>query len=240
MLKVLRLIAVLVVVLTLTACSAPILKKEQAEGLKTIGVVSLLPEQIVYHKVGITVFNNELITKPIGKLFNASAQSSAVTEIVKFSGRTAKVLDVDTGTLAKRYRSGALVMSRDVERIKSDLVDLAKKNNLDAIVVTAERHDSENGVDGVKILFAASMSDVRAVSVRAGMTISILDANGSVIGSASPGGRYGLGKTVSRPNGGWTYKLSENLDPDTEAFLRKTMQETVSMEVAATLRQIGL
>jgi hypothetical protein len=229
----------LITLVLLSACGAPVLKKDQADTFKRVGIVSLLPDQMTYHKVGITAFNNELITKPVGSLLNGSAQDAAAGEIVKTAGRNVKVIAVDISSLAKRYRSGAIVMSWDVERIKSDLVELIRKNNLDAIVVVAERYDSGNGVDGVKVYFVAGLSDIRAVSIRTGMTISVLNATGEVIGISNVGGRYSSTRPVSKPNGAWSYKLDENLDQDTQQFLVRATQQAIAADVQSSLNQLG-
>jgi hypothetical protein len=229
----------LIAALMLSACAAPVLKKEQADSLKAIGVVSLLPDQMAYQKIGITVFNNEFVNKPIGDLLNLSAQTSASAEITKFSGKTAKVLSVDTKALARRYRSGSIVMSYDVERIKGDLVDLAKQNNLDAIVVIAERFDSENGVGGVRAFFLAGLGDIRSASIQTGMTISVVDAKGVIVGLTNSGGRYAASRSITRTGGAWAYKLEDNLDQATQDYVLKNMQSAIAAEVASGLLRVG-
>jgi hypothetical protein len=229
----------LIAALMLSACAAPVLKKEQADGLKAIGVISLLPDQMAHQKIGITVFNNEFVNKPIGDLLNLSAQTSASAEITKFSGKTARVLSVDTKALARRYRSGGFVMSYDVERIKGDLVDLAKQNNLDAIVVIAERFDSENGVGGVRAFFLAGFSDIRAASIQTGMTISVVDAKGAIVGLTNSGGRYAASRSITRPGGAWAYRLEDNLDQATQDYVVRSMQSAIAAEVASGMLRVG-
>lgn len=227
------------VLLILGACSAPVINKEQADGLKNIGIVSLLPDHVAYHKIGITVFNNEYSSKPVGDALNRSAQNSVVAEVKKYPNKSVQVLEVDSKELAKRYRAGSLVMSYNVERLRNDLMGLAKQNKLDAIVVVSERFDSENGVGGVRVFLAAGFGDIRAASIQAGMTVSIVAADGSILGINNSGGRYGIYRAISRPNGAWSYRLDDNLDDATHQHVSKHIQTAVAEDVASSLRQVG-
>ena len=230
---------VLLVALLLVACSAPVINKEQTVGLKSIGVVSLLPDQISYQKIGVTVFNNEYVNKSVGDALNRKAQISAVAEIKKYSDKTAVVLEVDANTLAKSYRSGALAMAYDVERIRGDLISLAKQNKLDAIIVIAERFDSKNGIDGVRVYLSAGLKDIRAATIQTGMTVSIMAADGGILGVKSAGGQYGMNRAISRPNGAWSYKLDDNLDEATLQHISKNVQSAIAEDVATSLRLAG-
>ena len=224
-----------VVVAMLTACAVPTMKPEQAAMVRNVGVISLLPTDLVYDKIGVTVFNNERATRPIGDAFNSAARLGA-ERVLKAGGRTVVPLSVDTRALGVQLYSRSLVMRFSSERIQKQLAALAKENKLDAIVLVAETFDSDNGLRGVRLFLRAGFGDIRFATARPDLSTTLVDANGEVI--AIKGNAIGV--AVERPQRQpWAYSLEENLDAGTNEFVSATMQRIIESVVADRVREMG-
>ena len=155
--KAFRRLFVLLLAVMLTACAAPKLTQQQAASIKSVGIVSLLPQELKYRKIGITVFNNEFKSLPVaGDAFNVHARLSAEQYLRQSGKYQVKQIQVsDVNAMAARLNARTLVMSHNVERIDKELADLAKANNVDAVVVIAENFDAERGIFGVTMAMRA-------------------------------------------------------------------------------------
>ena len=71
-----RHLATLILAVLLSACAAPKLSPEQAGTIKRVGVISLMPQEVKYRKIGITVFNNEFKSMPGDEVFNDTARAT--------------------------------------------------------------------------------------------------------------------------------------------------------------------
>jgi len=219
----------------LCACTAPVLQQEQAGGLKRIGVVSLLPGELAYDKIGITVFNNEFATRPVGDGFNVAARDAAGRFLLA-RHKTVVQLPVDVAPLAQRMRSAVIVWDSSAEAIRPELVELARRHRLDAIVLIAENHDGDQGRRGVRAFLRAGMGDIRAAEARADIKVLVLDPNARLIAWQADRGVSALTRADGAP---WAYQLESNLDEPTHVEAATTMLRLIRNTVASQLSTMG-
>lgn len=211
------------------------MQPERAASIQRVGIVSLLPSELRYDKIGVTIFNNEHIERPVGELFNAAARGTA-QRIFESSGRQVVQLAVDVPALAKKIRSAGIIFDSPVEQISDEVIALAKTHKLDAVVVIAEAYDSDNGIRGVRMFLRAGISEIW-FSVASGEVMTTL-----VDPKAKRLSGRGRGVTVAleRPNGQpWKYALQENLDRETEERVQAQIVTNIEYGVAQHLRYMG-
>jgi hypothetical protein len=211
------------------------MKPEQASKIKTVGIVSLLPAELSYQKIGITVFNNEYAKRPVGDAFNSAARFGA-ERALKLSGRDVVQLEVDVPVLAKRIRSGMLHFDSPAEYIQDDLQRLVERHKLDAIVLIIESFDAENGINGIRMFFRAGFGNIETAI---GMPdVSTLAVDTRIKRLASGGRAFSF--TAKRPDGRpWVYKLEDNLDTATHDYISRLMQSGIEDTVARNVRAMG-
>lgn len=221
----------------LGACSTPApMKPERAASLKRVGVVTLLPDALTYEKIGITVFNNESSSVPVGDVFNLAAWSGA-EKAIKRPGREVIRLQVDIPKLAKKLRSGIIHFDSAAEFIEDDLLALVKQHRLDAVIVIAQAFDADNGVRGIRMFFHAGWGAIDAAVLMPAVGIVSVDER---IKRLAYGCCDSPNISVTRPNGQpWQYKLEANLDPDTHAYLTRAVQEAIETHTERNIRSMG-
>lgn len=219
----------------LAACSTPNMPPERAASIQRVGIVSLLPSELRYDKIGVTIFNNEHIERPVGEMLNAAARSTA-QRILESSGRQVVQIAVDVPTLAKKMRSAGIIFDSPVEQISDEVIAMAKTHKLDAVMVIAEAYDSDNGIRGVRMFLRAGISEIW-FSVASGEVMTTL-----VDPKAKRLSGQGRGVTVAleRPNGQpWKYALKDNLDRETEERVQAQIVTNIEFAVAQHLRYMG-
>ena len=228
----------LVSVLLLGGCTAAKLQPEQLGTIRNIGVVTLLPDEIRYTKIGITVFNNERQSEPIGQAFNEAARRSAEKALQRIPNRRVTLITDGPASLAASYYSRSMVMSDSTERIQKELAQLAQANGLDAIVVVAEVFDSDQGRAGIRVFLRAGFGEIRFAALLPDVVLHVVDKSGKVLARdyeqliALPARRAG-----DQP---WDYQLDANLDAATRAKLLADMERAIGQSVAAKVERVGL
>lgn len=223
----------------LAACSAPVLKPEQAASLKRIGVVSLLPSELPYEKIGVTVFNNEFASRPVGDSLNVAAREAAERRLVA-QGKTVVQLPVDVPALAQRVRSGAIIFDSPAERIGKELSAMAAQHKLDAVLLVAQSFDADTGprgVRGVRVYLNAGLREIRSADVRAHIMSILVDPQAKALGAQ---GRGGVGPATRAKGAPWAYVLEENLDEATHRQNLDMMLRLVEGSVSAQMIGMGM
>lgn len=239
--KAFRSLFVLLLAVMLTACAAPKLTQQQAASIKSVGIVSLLPQELKYRKIGITVFNNEFKSLPVaGDALNVHARLSAEQYLRQSGKYQVKQIQVsDVTTMAARLNARTLVMSHNVERIDKELADLAKVNNVDAMVMIAENFDAERGIFGVTMAMRTGFGDIRAAAAMAGIQVAGVTAGKDIFMSSYP--NPGMGAVVTRPDGKpWSYKLEENLDEATHQKIVNALRPDIAGMIDSAMTNAGM
>ena len=220
----------------LTACASPTMKPDQAKSVMTVGVVPLLPEDLSYQKIGITVFNNEYAKRPVGDAFNIAARQGA-EKALKQSGRTVVQLEVDTHLLAKRVKSSVINFDSPAENIKNELLPLVDKYKLDAVVLILESIDLEHGINGIRMFLRAGIGSIDSAVVMPDVETLVVNKDIKMIGYR--GGRS-LHFAVKRADDApWNYRLEENLSSATHLKISDMVQSAINESVADDITTIG-
>lgn len=210
----------------------------QAAAIKNIGVISLLPTSVVYQKIGITVFNNERVEKPVAMALNDAARAGAESAFKRIN-RNVKQLDVNVPEARALFKPGPIVFSWPPEKAKAFLVNLAKDNNLDAICVVHEVFDAENGLAGVRYFLRGAFDGIGRHGIQADTDTQLYDAKGNILKSSSSGmnGLY----SVDRPDGKyWTSKLEDSLDAATQEKVLASMRKIIETKTSGQVMVMGL
>jgi hypothetical protein len=219
----------------LVACGTPVMKPEQASSIKRVGVISVLPSELSYQKIGITVFNNEYAKRPVGDAFNQAARSAAESVLTQ-KGREVIQIEVDVPTIAKRLRSGAIIFDSSAERIEDVLLPLIKQHRLDAVLLVNEMFDSENGINGVRIFLRAGLNNIRGALAQPHVGTILVDTRVKLLASQGEVGSFAQDRANGHP---WVYRLEDNLDPATQERVAAAMRNTIRSSVAYQVQSLG-
>lgn len=219
----------------LTACASPVMKPEQAVSIKTVGVVSLLPSELSYQKIGITVFNNEYAKRPVDNAFNLAARQGA-ERALKQSGRNVIQLDVDTNLLAKRIRSSTINFDSPAENIKNELLPLVEQYKLDAIVLIMESFDPENGINGIRLFLRAGFGSIGAAVVMPDVQTLVVDKEIKKLAYDGRPVRFAAKRADGAP---WVYRLEDNLSASTHQHISDLVRNSINELVAGNIVTMG-
>lgn len=226
-----------VVALVLTGCTAAKLQPEQQSSIRRIGIVSLLPTELRYAKIGVTVFNNEFKSYPVGDVLNEAVRISAQRSLQRMPNRSVLQLRDGMAALSASYYSNSLVMSQATERIQAELSQLAKTNGLDAILVVAEVFDGDQGRAGVRVFLRAGVGKIRSASLMPDVVVHVVDKSGGTLATD-----YARAIGVPARRAGeriWEYPLEANLDDSTRARVLADMERALGDNVAFKMERLG-
>ena len=175
----------LFVVVFLSGCSQAPISSEAASSIRRVAIVTLIPEEITISRIGFTVFNNKYVNLNLDGALEKTVD--LVTRKRLSTTRkdwTVVPISYDRQTLIARVQRRTLVMSLSVERVRSELVELAQRNNLDALIVlTSASYDRPAG-NGLGIWMRTFTSNVSDVTVHANISVVIVKKEGAFAGSA--------------------------------------------------------
>lgn len=223
--------------LALTGCTAQKLQPTQLDSIRSIGIVSLLPTELRYTKIGVTVFNNEFQSQPVGDALNEAARTAADAALRKVASRKVLQLRSDVPRLNARYYAKSMVMSDSTERIQEELRSLAQANGLDAIAVIGEVFDSDQGRGGVRIFLRAGLGDISDAALLPDVVVQVVDRTGKALAVdyLEP-----IALSAKRPdNLPWEYRLEKNLDAPTRARMLSDMERAISGSVVSKFERVG-
>ena len=223
-----------VVALQLAGCKSPP-KAAPRDPIKVIGVVSLLPDELSYQKFGITVFNNEITTRPVGEIFNTAARAGAASAL-SYGERTVIQESVDAPQLIKSMMSFPGNLDRKLEQINDDLQTLITKDKLDAIIVVTQTFDPPKGINGVRVVVRAGMGYITKVEVMPHIAVIVMDKNLNRLGMSETTASYAVERANDEP---WKYTLAENLDGSTLEKINKLMQNALQSGVEQAVGSVN-
>lgn len=231
----------LAVALALTGCAAPRLSQQAEQQIKTVGIVTLVPEKANFTKIGLTVFNNEYAQIEMGEQINATIQGTLTKQLaVVRPGWKVKPVSYPRTEWIQRMNASGFFVSSPQERLAKDLTELARVNQLDAIVVVNKYRPENVHGDGVGILLRTlSLSSVGDAYVTSYLYANIVNSKGEV--QAASWGSSPLPPKVIDPKAyGIQYKLADNNDPALQDRLRKDIVDQVAKVTADLVKRLGL
>lgn len=215
------------VVLILAGCGAPAKKAAPPPPVHRVGIVSLLPTELSYQKFGITKFNNERTSRPVGDVFNDAARAGAQSAL-RLSDRSVIQLSVDAPRLARHVQDYPGALDRKIEQLEDDLLPLVAEHKLDAIVVVIENIEKGKPINGIRVVVRAGMGYITKTEAMPHITMLSLDRNIKVVSMSQVTSSYPANRASDEP---WVYTLAENLNAATHDQLTKLMQNAIQSEV---------
>lgn len=228
--------ALIAVVLTLSGCAAPApIVPERMSNLKRVGVLTLLPSELNFRKIGTTVFDNESVLSPVGSSFNDTAFQT-VSIGLKSPGRLIVKLNDNQNLLEKRVRSNVITFDSPAENISTELSKMVAEHSLDTVVIVAQNFDSDRGIRGIEFTMRTAFGANQPPMARAGLTTIVVDSKIKAVAQ-----RYEPAiLIVQKPNKTpWTYSLNDDLDVLTKKHIVEIVNEAVAMALKAHLASMG-
>lgn len=229
----------LLVAALLSGCAAPRLSVTAEQQIKNVGIVSLIPEDASFIKIGLTVFNNERGVIAMDGKITSTVEAALTKELSKSRPQwSVKPIAYKRDELIAQLKSGAMVMRYQEENIKKELSALARANKTDALVVVTAYRPVEALGDGVGVtLRTLSLSSIGNAYVNSFISLTMVNPDGVVIASGFDRDR--MQKEIDPKTFGLHYKLADNQSPEILAKLREAIAEQLSQSVQANAKALG-
>jgi hypothetical protein len=204
--------------LTLSGCASTPqhLTEENQNKIKNIAIISLVPENVNFDRIGIISFSNKYTEFDMGGKVTDTILSVSQERIAKFHPSwIVKSVDYDRTDLLAKVKSGNGFRPT---LAKETFADLARKNNLDAILVVRASANEEDNLrkefeendlrEGLNVLLKYNNFDVKPqLTIRANLGIGIFGTNGEVMAAGAVPAKLDNIETLDAED----YDLSDNM-----------------------------
>lgn len=230
----------LLLALLLPGCAATRLSDEAEKQIKSVAIVSLVPEMAHFEKIGLTVFNNERGEIDMGDQISSTIKFVATKRLaVARPAWNVKTVNYDRAALIKRLNASGMVMAYNEERIEKELADLARSNHLDALVVVSAYKPENSHGDGVGVLLrTTSLSSIGNAYVHSNVSLKIIGPSGNIVAVSS--GQSPAVKRIDPSAYGIKYKLSDNFNPELIDRLRLDIAEHLAQTITQKFDRLGM
>lgn len=233
----LRRLALIFCTVVLVGCASQPLSQEQLQAIRSVGVVWLMPDQVTFQKLGVTVFGNEPSTFDMGEPLEPLVVRAVTDRVAgtrpKWSVRPVRY---DAAALLRQARSGGLVFVSDVERIGPDLAGIASADGVDALLVFVPmRWDNAPyfGGEGLGV-WRRALPGLDSPILHANFALHVVDGRGQVLASDVSIDRANPIR-VAAPD----YAREVPTDPQTAARLRADLRALALGNVRARAQALG-
>jgi hypothetical protein len=217
----------LAIVLLLSGCaSAPQHLTDQSKsGIKNIAIVSLVPNNVNFEKIGI-FSSSDIYTKfDAGSKVTDSVLYVSRARIAKsYPGWTLKNIEYDRSALLAKLNT---VSGFDTASAREAFADLARKNSVDAIFVVRAAADRQSDMqqdnqeyylrEGMSVLLKDNNigGDAKLV-FRANLSVTILGKDGNVMAAGLVPARLDQAKKFDLDEYGVSLDMTRNTRPETQ------------------------
>ncbi len=204
--------------------------------MKSVAVVSLLREDVPVQKIGLTVFNNDDRTVPMGGELNKVA-TTVIESRLKLVRPTwvVKPSNADGAKLSQRFGSAGSSWSSHTGTIKSDLAALASSAGVDALFVVIDTTLENERGKGVGIVLRALPGMEPIALVHANVLVVLVDRDGNEITN-----RIGSGSTSMKASDlGLTADLSSVGQPEVQKALQMQWRTKLRANTAMAMERMG-
>jgi hypothetical protein len=227
-----RLLCMLAAIALLSGCAAPHLSAEADAKVSRVGVVVLAPEEVVYQKLGLTVFGNESTKFDMRGQVEEAIRTTAVKRLqVSRPNWEIKSIPYDRASLIRSMSGNGLVLSSALERIEGDLAKLATSASVDLLLVFTEARYDRIGGAGVGITERALLGGGELTLVQANVAASLVDRSGRIVAGAANGFNMDAWRIDARVHG-----LSI---PLTASAVERVTGDLVRLLVLNTTKRMG-
>jgi hypothetical protein len=222
-------------VLVLAGCAAPRLSPQDDAKIARVGILVLVPEQLAYDKLALTVFGNETSTFDVGDRVNEAIRTTAATRLS--AARPAwqiKQIRRDRERLVERLRVRSLVMSNELERIEVDLAQLAKDEDVNILLVFKETNYDRLGGAGVGVMERSQLVGGPLTLLQGNLGAYLVDGAGRIGAAAN----MGFDMDFWRIDGS-EFGLSRPLSAQAAATLAAQLERLVIVNTNKRMTQLG-
>lgn len=173
----------------LSACATGPRTAESDAGVRNVTVVTLLEEKAPISRVGLTVFNNEVVEVDQGGELNRLSRRLVEQHLRdKRPDWVIKDAGVDSTMLAKKNREGGVSWTSFTGNISDDLRRVAKATGADLVFVVLDTTMENSPGRGVGLtLRTVSLSSVSNALVHAHVLLTLVDKDGKELTNRSGG-----------------------------------------------------
>ncbi|MBC7918985.1 MAG: hypothetical protein H7Y28_14370 [Rhodoferax sp.] len=186
-------IGALFAVITLSGCASPPRTPAADTSIKSVGVVSLLNESTTVQKIGLTVFNNESRTIPMGGELNRIVVSNLESRLRQTRPSwTIVQMDADIAPLRAKVNFGRNASEDQLAVFKSEVLTLARTKGIDAVFMVGESSNENVRGRGVGVVLHAPAILPARAQPHAVVSVVLIDKDGKLLGGA--GGSESINK----------------------------------------------
>jgi len=183
---------IVAIALLLSGCASTpqYLTEEKQNEIKSIAIVSLVPESVNFDRIGITSFSSKYTEFDMGSKLTESIFSVSQERIAKsHPSWVVKGIKYDQTILLTKVKSESGFRAT---RAKEAIADLARQNDLDAILVIRASADREDDVqqqfeedhlrEGLNVLLKRNnLAGDSQLVIRANLNVVVIGKNGEVM-----------------------------------------------------------
>ena len=196
--------------------------------IKSVAVLSFVPEKANLQRIGLTVFNNEQTQIDLGGRITRTIESVAIKRLNAARPEwSIKQISYDRDVLIARMNGPGLGRAYDGEGLYLDLADLCRTNGVDVLfVVRSLQYDRYRG-DGVGVLMhTSSLSSLGHTTVHSHIALHVVGSRGQVV--AVSRARPEDPRRLDTKALGIKYELKDNLRSDVISRLSDEMIEQLT------------
>jgi hypothetical protein len=185
-------IRILAIVVLLSGCASvpQHLTEENKSGIRTIAIVSLVPENVHFDKIGIFSTSNVYTAFDMGSRVNDSILYVSKGRVAKsYPGWTVKSIDYDRAALLEKTGS---TIGYNATGAKEAFAELARNNDLDALLVIRAAADKVDPAqqgprekflgEGLNVLLKNnSINGDMRLEIRSNLSVAVIGKQGEVL-----------------------------------------------------------
>jgi len=223
------------------ACSAIKLNEAAEQQIQTVGILTLVTEDVSFKKIGLTVFNNEENVIQMNGLIAATMQAVTTQHL----GQTKpawkiKDIDVDRGQLMSRIDEKTDFFTAYESNLVKEVTEIAQSSGVDALLVFYES-ETDHVDKGVAVrLNTISLSSIQHAVITTTLFLTMIDSRGQVIAESTLDPGFRIDQITNPTKYGLRYKLQENYQSEVLERLKKDITKSVSLATENMLKQVDL
>jgi hypothetical protein len=232
---------ILAILLMLSGCASTPqhLTKENQKDIKNIAIISLVPESVNFDRIGIISFADEYTEFDMGSKVTNSILSVTQERLIKSHPNwVVKSVEYDRTALLAKVKP---VIGFRAVRAKEAFADLARINNLDALIVVRANSDEENHVrEGLNILLLNNNFDRnQRLSIRANLSVGVINKNGEVLAVGEVPAKLNNFETLDAETYDLKDKMKDNRRPEVLDKLGAAVIVEATRKITLCLDSLG-
>ena len=239
MLHSLRILAGAVAATLVAACAAPQMGLQDRSKIHNVAVLNLVPETASFSKAGVTKLNDDRADIDLGGRIDQTVKSLAQARLTDPKvGWTLHEVEYDRTALRDLMRPNHYYLGVDAEKVNAALANVARANNLDALVVVSPDPLDNSRYEGYGILLDTGFLRIHGVYVYSKMRVEVFGADGRRLSAGF--GTNEPQRELDADAWGISAKVQENMRPELVAKLSDQILDYFSKKLSKEFDEAGL